>query len=284
MARTKRVSKARKGSIRGKGKGKRLPKGKGQRVRSKRVGKKRTKRSSKSSSRSNKRMRRSFIKKSRGRSRRSLRRMRGGSSEDKVRVRELMEVQAVLREAENAGVNEDPRYNEMLTKRTEQGSAYHDRFMEKMRRAIAVAEEKKAAASAEEREAAAATAAERVDLDRVLKEAHELGLTDHPKYQDILKNKGLNTRSVIKEVKRLFPYANQPAHKSLAHVPPGLLKTLQREADESWVTVGYAGLGPLRSPRQGGNRPLPPPPPPAPAPAGASATAAGAAAGSTPGA
>jgi len=70
MARTKRVSKARKGSIRGKGR----------RVQSKRVGKKRTKRSSKSSSRSNKRMRRSFIKKSRGRSRRSLRRMRGGAS------------------------------------------------------------------------------------------------------------------------------------------------------------------------------------------------------------
>jgi len=64
MARTKRVSKARKG----------------RRVQSKRVGKKRTKRSSKSSSRSNKRMRRSFIKKSRGRSRRSLRRMRGGSA------------------------------------------------------------------------------------------------------------------------------------------------------------------------------------------------------------
>ena len=64
MARTKRVSKARKG----------------RRVRSKRVSKKRTKRSSKSSSRSNKRMRRSFIKKSRGRSRRSLRRMRGGAS------------------------------------------------------------------------------------------------------------------------------------------------------------------------------------------------------------
>jgi hypothetical protein len=63
MARTKRVSKARKG----------------RRVQSKRVGKKRTKRSSKSSSRSNKRMRRSFIKKSRGRPRRSLRRMRGGS-------------------------------------------------------------------------------------------------------------------------------------------------------------------------------------------------------------
>ena len=64
MARTKRVSKTRKG----------------RRVRSKRVSKKRTKRSSKSSSRSNKRMRRSFIKKSRGRPRRSLRRMRGGAS------------------------------------------------------------------------------------------------------------------------------------------------------------------------------------------------------------
>lgn len=71
MARTKRVSKARKG----------------RRVRSKRVSKKRTKRSSKSSSRSNKRMRRSFIKKSRGRSRRSLRRMRGGSGEaDKAKA------------------------------------------------------------------------------------------------------------------------------------------------------------------------------------------------------
>ena len=63
MARTKRVSKVRKG----------------RRVQSKRVGKKRTKRSSKSSSRSNKRMRRSFIKKSRGRPKRSLRRMRGGA-------------------------------------------------------------------------------------------------------------------------------------------------------------------------------------------------------------
>lgn len=73
MARTKRLSKVRKGSIRGKGKRVR-------RVQSKRMGKKRTKRSSKSSSRSNKRMRRSFIKKSRGRPRRSLRRMRGGSS------------------------------------------------------------------------------------------------------------------------------------------------------------------------------------------------------------
>ena len=61
MARTKRVSRGRR-----------------KRVQSKRMGKKRTKRSSKSSSRSNKRMRRSFIKKSRGRSRRSLRRMRGG--------------------------------------------------------------------------------------------------------------------------------------------------------------------------------------------------------------
>lgn len=63
MARTKRVSKARKGRrVRSK------------RVRSKRMGKKRTKRSS------NKRMRRSFIKKSRGRPKRSLRRMRGGSN------------------------------------------------------------------------------------------------------------------------------------------------------------------------------------------------------------
>ncbi len=70
MARTKRVSKARKGGI----------KGKGRRVQSKRMSKKRTKRSSKSSSRSNKRMRRSFIKKSRGRPRRSLRMMRGGVS------------------------------------------------------------------------------------------------------------------------------------------------------------------------------------------------------------
>lgn len=70
MARTKRLSKVRKGSIRGKGKRVR-------RVQSKRVGKKRTKRSSNKSS--NKRMRRSFIKKSRGRPRRSQRRMRGGS-------------------------------------------------------------------------------------------------------------------------------------------------------------------------------------------------------------
>ena len=76
MARTKRLSKARKGSMRGKGKRVR-------RVQSKRVGKKRTKRSSKSSSRSNKRMRRSFIKKSRGRSKRSLRRMRGGGNTPK---------------------------------------------------------------------------------------------------------------------------------------------------------------------------------------------------------
>lgn len=99
MARMKRVSKARKGSIRGKGSIRR--KGKGKRVRrvqSKRMGKKRTKRSSKSSSRSNKRMRRSFIKKSRGRSRRSLRRMRGGLRTPKYQY--WKEKDATIRDAQ----------------------------------------------------------------------------------------------------------------------------------------------------------------------------------------
>lgn len=59
MTRTKRVSN--------------VPKRKGKRVKSKRMSKRMTKRRN-----STKRMRRTFIKKSRGRSRRSLRRMRGG--------------------------------------------------------------------------------------------------------------------------------------------------------------------------------------------------------------
>lgn len=96
MARTKRVSKARKG----------------RRVQSKRMGKKRTKRSSKSSSRSNKRMRRSFIKKSRGRSRRSLRRMRGGSSGN-VTIRDLFNQRFVFATDSNTNIGQ---LKEMLVK------------------------------------------------------------------------------------------------------------------------------------------------------------------------